>query len=718
MSLDKLLMSSRKDVTVNPIGALATQLGQVTASRSMSDEKLGGLAISTESMDSQDGQLVLNAAKSMEASILAIAQDLDISVEAHHVQAATIGGILATNPRTVLTTKLRNPKADASIIAASVVDGFSDRPISLEAYDERENRNAQMHSIIYNLLASRQDEFGETFFPTIMVNASEVGLVISVKMFYVYNDFKRSVTGALADYGRVNVIRAYADADVLKNEMTRAIPVLRTGGGADDNSAVFAPSAEVPAWNVEVGNGLTVTTSAIKVDQRIDVLGISQTNELLNSGLMGPSDNLDAYAKLKTVYLRVTDGTNTDVIPVSVEHLPGALYTYSVQGSSRRMVLSLDSDGIVLDETTRTATGEVPKVLTELSDHKVRVRVALAGSVILDKADGIVNRGSVSLVTMRNLAGQLVTNSVADGLADKLKTVEIAYYTYDMFRANSNIRQRGQLLDTQTSYQVVQVPYRSPISVIAPVMGVNQEDTSAVQTLITATGIRISNDGVTALQRAATNLRGYKAVALPNGELPELSDIGHFYVKPTYFSENINLEATVDSRVSHERLKDIRSSLVEKIRFYANEMYRTSEYQAAALVLTGNVGFKPTVIVGTDPVIANYLNSDGELRTLGEQFDIKVVSTLDIRVKGKIYVTFGVFDSNRNTSINPLNSGNMLYASEIVSNLNVARDGQTSNEVMVTPRYLHIWNLPVMTEMTVTGLPAVINKVAVHTKEV
>lgn len=718
MSLDKLLLASRKDVTINPIGDLAQQLGQITASRSMSDEKLGGLAISTESLDSQDGQLVVNAAKSMEASILSIAQDLNISVEAHHVEAATVGGILATNPRKVLTTKLRNPNGDASIIAASVVDGFNDRPFSLEAYDERENRNAQTHSIIYNLLASRQDEFGETFFPTIMVNAAEVGLVISVKMFYVYNDFKRSVTGALANYGRVNVIRAYADADVLKNEMTRAIPVLRTGGGADDNSDKFAPVAEVPAWSVEVGNGMSVTTGAVKVDQRIDVLGISQTNELLNSGLMGPSDNLDAFAKLKTIYLRISDGTDTDVIPVSVDHLPGALYTYSVQGSSRRMVLSLDSDGIVLDETTRTATGAVPKVLSELATHKARVQISLAGSVVLDKADGIVNRGSVALVTLRNLAGQLVTGGVAETLGDKLKTVEVAYYTYDMFRANSNIRQRGQLLDTQTSYQVIQVPYRSPISVIAPVMNVNQEDTSAVQTLVTVTGIRISNDGVTSLQRAAANLRGYKSVALPNGELPELSDIGHFYVKPTYFQEDVNLEATVDSRVSHERLKDIRSSLVEKIRFYANEMYRNSEYQAAALVLTGNVGFKPTVIVGTDPVIANYLNSDGELRTLGEQFDIKVVSTMDSRVKGKMYVTFGVFDSNRNTSINPLSSGNMLYASEIVSNLNVARDGQTSNETMVTPRYLHIWNLPVMTEMTVTGLPAVINKVTVHTKSV
>lgn len=302
-----------------------------------------------------------------------------------------------------------------------MVDGFSERPISLEAYDERDNRNAQLHSIIYNLLASRQDEFGEAFFPTVMVNAAEVGIVISVKLFYVYNDFKRSVTGALANYGRVNVIRAYADADVLKNEVTRAIPVRRIGGGADDNSDKFAPVAEVPVWDVSVGNGLTVTTSALKVDQRVDVLGLSQTNELLNSGLMGPTDALDAYAKLKTVYLRITDGADVDVIPVSVDHLPGAMFTYSAQGNSRRMVLSLDSDGIVLDETTRTATGDVPSILTELATHKARIQISLAGSVVLDKAEGIVNRGSVSLVTLRNLAGQHITGAAAVSLSDKLK---------------------------------------------------------------------------------------------------------------------------------------------------------------------------------------------------------------------------------------------------------------------------------------------------------
>ena len=717
MPADKLL-SGRKDISFNPIGDLAAQMGQITSARSMSDEKIGALAISAESIDSNDNQMLVNVVNNMETTIKTIVADFNLAVESHNVDAATMAGIFGTNPRGVLASKLKSVRSDVTSITANVVDGSIERPISMEAYDERENRNAQMFSIVYNLLASRQDEFGETFFPTIVINPAEVGVLISIKMFYVYNDFKRTVTGALADYGRMSVIRAYADADILKNELTRALPVLRDGGGSDDNSDKFAPVAEVPKWDVSLGTSVTVPTSAVKVDTRIDMIGISQTNELLNSGLMGPSDALDSFVKLESIYLKVGNGTDTDVIRVSVEHLPGSTYTYAPQGNSRRMILTLDSDGVVLDNTAKNADGSALAVLTELGTHKARVHVNVNGSVVLDKGEGIVSRGNVSLVALRNNAGQLVTGPAFDNLAATLATAEVAYYTYTAYRANSNIRQRGQLLDSQVEYRVVQVPYRSPIAVIAPTMAVSAEDTSALQTLITTTGIRISNEAVTSLLKAQAALAGYRGVALANGDLPELNDIGHYYVKPTYFSEAIDLADVVDSRASHEKIKDIRAALVEKIRFYANEMYRSSEYQAAAMVLTGNVGFKPTVIVGTDPVIENYLTADGDLRTLGESFDVKIVSSLDSRVKGKVFLSFGVFDSSRNASINPLNSGNMLYASELVTKLPISRDGQTSDELIVTPRFYHIWNLPVMTALTVTGLPEVTNKVTVNMRDV
>lgn len=718
MSVQKLL-AGKKFVNVDPISDLAGKISQISSSRSLNDEKIAQYAISTESLDNNEEQTLVNIYNNLESTIKTIAQDFGIAVEAHQLESASLAGIFATNPKTVLSSKPKSVGADIMVMSTGVADGFMERPqVSMEAYDERDNRNAQMYSIIYNLLASRQDDFGETFFPTIIVNPNEVGVTISVKLFYVYNDFKRSVTGALANYGRKSVIRAYADSDILKNELTRVVPVLRTGGGADDNSDKFVAVADVPAWSVALGNNITVTTGALKVDNKVDLIGISQTNELLNSGIMGPSDTLDTFIKLESVFVKVTDGTNTDFIRLNVENIPAATFTYAPQGNYRRMMLAMDSDGVVMDDKTVNVAGAAPAALPELATNKVRVQLSINGSVTLDKGDGSVSRGTLSLVTMRNAAGQLVTGAGFNTLAGKLASAEIVGYTLTSFRANSNIRQRGQLLDSQNEFRAIQVPYRSPMSVIMPAINSGNDDNSALQTLITTTGIRVSNEAVTSLLKAQVSLAGYNAVADVNGELPELSAIGHLYVKPVYFQEEINLATTVDSLKSHEKLKDIRAAIVEKIRFYANEMYRQSEYKAGASVLTGNIGFKPTVIVGTDPVIYNYIMADGDLRTLGESFDVKIVSTLDARVKGKIFISFGVFDAARNTSINPLNFGNMFYSPELTVVMPVSRDGQVSKELIVAPRFVHNVNLPIMTMLTIDGLPEVTSKVAVNFNQV
>lgn len=707
------LLSTTKVKTVDPVAALVEGLSTLSGTRSLTEPNIGKLSIATESLNDDNRTLLDNTANNMKALIENVLQDFSgsISLEAFQVEAGVIGGMLATNPRAILSSELKDISQSSSVIAPSVTDASMSRFIATEAYDERENRNAQVYTIMFNLLASRQDEFGETFFPTIVINPTEVGVMISMKLFYVFNDFKRSVKGALADYGRMNILRAYADHTVLQNELTKCIPVFRSGGGDDDNQISFV--SEVPSFTEAVSSSVTVTSGYLKTGIKVDLLGLSQTNELLNSGLMGPSDTLDAAIKLKEVVLKA----GADVFVLDVSSLPGSNFHYSVQGNSRRMVLDLDTDSLVLNKGLKTAAGAAPAVLTPLTAHDARVQLNITGSVILDKGTTTIQPGTVSLVTLRNTAGALVTDSNFTTLANALDTAEIIGYRLSVYRANSNIRQRGQLVDSQEEFRTLQVPYRSPIAVIAPVMGVNGEDTTALQTLITYVGIRTSNEAVTTLLNVNDRLASYNAVPNANGELPAMSDIGFNYVRPVYFSPTIDLSLTVDGLKSHERLADIRAALVEQIRYYATEMYRSSEYKAAADALTGNIGYKPTVIVGTDQVIYNYIQADGELTALGDKFDVKVVSTMDRRVKGKIFVTFGVFDGSRNTAINPLNFGNMLYSGEIPFNMAVSRDGQVSKELVVTPRFLHVANLPILTTMTVQGLPTIIGKATQYMTE-
>lgn len=715
MSVNKLL-KSRSLSNQGPVSVLVDKVAELTSSRQFNSEELGKGAIAVESLNDAEAQALASTYNGMESTLQSMVRDSKISLEAHNVEAGALAGMFATNPKAAMAAKLSaNPSA--SILPVTVPNASMER-FAMEAFDERENRNSQMYSIVYNMLASRQDEFGETFYPTIVVNPTEVGVTVSLKLFQVYNDFKRSISGSLANYGRKNLIRAYADAGILQNDLTRAVPVLRLAG-ADANADKFVDTTLVPSWTENVASSVSVPTGALKVDTRVDLLGLSQTNELLNNGLMGPSDSLDTYLKVDKLFVQVTDGTVTEVLQLSVGEIPSAVFTYAPQGNYRKMLLALDTTGVVLDDSTVSVTGAALASLPELATNSARVSLNVNGSVTLDKGDTIVNRGTLNLVALRNATGQLVTGAAFDSLAAKLETATVIGYTLVAYRANTNIRQRGQLLDTQIEYRVVPVPYRSPFAKIMPVSMQDGDDRIVLESLITTTGVSISNEAVTSLLRARTSLSAYRAVQDGNGELPEIGTLGGIYVNPTYFEENLDLANVVDSMKSHERLKDIRAAIVEKVRYYANEMYRRSEYKAAASVLTGNVGFKPTVIIGTDPVIYNYLQADGDMRLLGDTFDVKVVSTMDSRVRGKIFISFGIFDGSEHTGINPLTFGNMLWSPEILTTVNSAPDnGAIVKQLLVTPRYNHNWNLPVLTTLHIDGLPSVTGKVTINTHEV
>ena len=711
MSADKLI-GNRRSLMADPLHQLATKVADFFSSSAVSDKRIATLAIATENLGEAGTQTLTASYNNIESSLKAVAQEGKIAVESFQLEAATMAGMLATDPRLALEARFRSAPEGAVIMGSGVPDSRPERGYALEAYDERDNRNSQLHSVIFNLLAPKQDEFGETLFPTIIVSPNEQGVTLAMKLFYVFNDFKRSTSGALANYGRKNIIRAYADTKILKNDLTKGVPVLRDGG-ADDNSDKFVDVADVPAWTEDLGSSISVTTGALKVDQKVDLIGISQTNELLASGVMGPTDSLDTFLRLKTIYIKVVDGANTDVIALDVSALPGSTYTFAPQGNYRRMILALDTDSLVLSPDTTKINGQPLTALTELATHKARVQLTINGSASLDKGDGIVNGGQLELVALRNAADALVTNGTFTALAAKLASAEVLGYVTEFYRANSNLRQRGQLVDTQTEYRVIPVNFRSPLSILAPTSRDAADDSSALQTLIMTTGIRISNEAVNAVNRFLTQLKGYKAVADTAGNLPEMTAIGHYLVKPVYFEETVELDKTVNTLRSADKFKDIRASLLEKIRYYATEMFRTSEYGAALQVMSGNTAQKPTVIVATDPLLHNYLIQDGDIRTLGENFEVKIVSTLADGMAGKIVVTFGVFDQTRNTAVNPLNFGNMLYSPEVVVNLPISRDGQTSKELMVSPRFAHYVNLPVATLLNVSGLPKVLNKTAI-----
>ena len=694
------------------------------------------LAISTEGMSDVERQSLINTAMEIRTTVESVAADLGFEDLTDAQKASAVyGGLIAADPQAFLNSKIKQPaSSDSSVTVVNntgVLDAYDQRTISVEAYDERENKEASIYSVTYNMQAPRQDDFGEAFFPTVACSPDEVGFGVHVELTMVYSDLQKKTTGKIYDFKKKNILRAIADPDILHDELTRLIPVYRsTGSGANTDNFVDVSLMGMAATNI-VRDGKTETdlTTYLKPGARFDLLGISQTDALLAKGTMDETDTIDPGVVLENIAIQtVGTGGAPAVFKFPVEDLPSANFVYSAQGNYRKMVLNFQTTSILIEEgKTKLADGNVAtstntglNTFTPTQIASFRLRVVMTGELDIETGETVVWANEVSIDSARDPNGELVDLTTGDGaqLVSEFNAGTdglITGYTLKAFATNANRRNRGQILDVTRYTTLYNIPVRNSITAIHPVSGRYDNDTSDLAALISATRVRASNAAVETLIRAGDVLKSYTSagtVALDaNGNPPEILGTGRFLVQPTYYEQSIDMSSVVDSLRSAKRAEDIQHALVNYIRDYAYQMYRDSEYKAAYEAMHGGVNKIPTVIVGTDPVIGRYLTVTGDSRTLGNGFDMKVVTTLNKNMKGKIFITFGVYDGTRNQKPNVLNFGNMGWCPEIPVVLPISRGGQVSKELAVSPRFLHCVHLPILTKLTVTNIQTVLGKV-------
>ena len=625
------------------------------------------------------------------------------------IAAAVLAGDVGAYLRAPVTHSVPSTES-LRVIGFGAGDNFSERMRpALEAYDEKENRNAVVYSVAYNMQAARQDEFGEAFFPTVVVTPDQVGFAVNIQLVEVYNEVRRNISGELNNFGRRNIIQAVIDPTILRNDQTKIVPVYR-----DESKDRFVPSSLVTPYDVDL-DGQPVTTAPLAMGKSLSLLGISQTDALLETGILDSTDAIDSSVVLNAMYLRVPGATPDDdeVFKFGVSRLPYSVFNYAPQGNYRAMQLNFDSKMLLIDKATPTVDGSASVLLkTAISDKKLAVRlgVKVSGSVNLELGDTNLFASEVVVVRVTTEDGvQLAsTDPLFAAVVDVLKGATMIGYDLDAQRTNSNRRQRGQLLNTNMYTQLYSVPLRSPISIPRPLTAGDQTDASDLAALITTTHIRASNEAVGELIRVAGVLRDFVKNNDIVGDDPEILGVARRLLKPIYEYKDLDVASIIDSRTSHERAEDTQAVLVNVLRDMAYRMYRDSGYKAAADALAGGVAVTPTVIIGTDPVIARYLTITGDLRTLGNGFNVKLVTTLDKRMAGKIYMTFGVFGEGTEGVVHPLHFGNMAWKPELTLVLPLHRNGQTSKELTVQPSFTHITNLPILAELDISGIPDVV----------
>jgi hypothetical protein len=702
------------------VGALRQEMnhsGAAFASRQISQA-----AISMEAIDSSLTRELNDSLEGLNASLESILKEHGM----HDLTAAQRNAGLAAMALTgdmagFLHAGIKHDQVSTESMKF-IVPGGEDRMFdrikpALEAYDEKENKNAVVYSVAYNLQAARQDEFGEAFFPTVVVTPDQVGYTVSIRLIEVYNEPKRPISGAPSqNFGRRNIVQAVIDPTILRNDQTKIVPVYRT-----ESEGYFVTNAQVAPYAVQLTDNTQITTAPLAVGQKFSLLGLSQTEALLETGILDITDAIDTQLALDAVYVQFTGtvgGTpTTEVVKFNTRQLPLAVFNYAPQNVYRQMNLQFKTETLLINANTTLADGGASQLLAPLvsGNYEARFGFSMFGSVNLELGDTEINTSSVGLTSIKNSSDVALGLGSGTGatLAAIFTGATVIGYDLDARRTNSNRRQRGQLLNTNFYNQIYTVPLLAPITIPRPMQVGDANDSSDLAALITATRIRTSNAAVDELLRIqdllAETTSALNTTATPNSaaDTPEILGVSRFIVQPAYIEKNLEIDSSTDSLSAHQRAADIQATLVNCLRDIAYTLYVQSGYKAASDALAGGVGPVPTVIIGTDPYIARYLMVTGDLRTLGGQFDVKIVSTLNERMAGKIVMSFGDESSAKAGTPNPLHFGNMAWKPEVTVVLPMIRNGAQSKELTVQPSFLHICNLPVLGVINVSGISAI-----------
>jgi len=655
-----------------------------------------GLSFGLESREGASQEEILEAQKR-----------LDVALDAGAMAAMAAGA-----PEAYANAGYHNgPAAEKGVtvvdtLAGDGVVGMDYRgTVAMEAFNERELRDHLPFSILFNIFASRQDDFSEMFFPTTVVPPDQAGLDVTVARMQVFNEVRHSSTGNKIDFGKRNLIDAAVDHTILADEHTRLIPVVQQDGS---NADKFVDAAVLAPFTFRLAQH-DVPTSALKLDQTVDLLGISQFQPLLGAGVIDHSDDVDRRVALDEVFLQA--GANGKAIAFQVNRLARTQFNKTVEGNNQVLGLQFTSQDLVIDKDTKAADGSTVAAFATIAggEYTVRLSVMMGGEFNIEMGNVNVFGSKVGVASVQDKNGNVIPTGSGAGatIVADLAALGIVGYTLRANRSNANKRTRGHLLDTVFETQRYTIPLGSPLSITSPVSGDGGRDAADQKALIAAARMRNSNNAVTAIFAIADQLREVtKGPKLPAGAQTGVGGLGRYLVDSFFEEHDLDLVQSINSIKSQDRAQDISSVLVSAIRDIAYRMYQQTKIQPAIDALTGVAGEAPILLVGTDQILIRHLLVNGDSRTFGTVFDKAVVkASTDRRMYGKIVISMTRSGAE---GPDPLTFGTHGWMSELIATMPISRNGQTSKEATVQPRTLHINNLPVLAIITVKGLTKVL----------
>lgn len=685
------------------------------------------IAIADTSVIDDIGAAIVEASATPEEGEAIIADLTPAQVDAAVISASAFGGqAKALENYRVAAQYVSRPQAEqddwsrTSVVSPATGFGYTETSMyAAEAYDARNLTAFVGDTVTFNLHAARQRDFGEAFYPTITLTPDQTGLDLTIRRTMILNAKRHEYNGTFTDFNRRNIIDSLMDHTVLADGSTDIVPNYLDGDVK--NNALFGAGLTPEAYTF--AEGVTIKTAPLRPNTEISLVGIGQNVAINAGGQLNQTDAIDQAVWLKSLVFNLgASAASSDNFEFDVSGLADTMFLKGPGGNRQRISLNFFTEDIVLNAKTANYDKAVSPALAFMQVapyNQLQVRLSIQANANLDIETGRCNltSGTVGISSVLEPDGasgmKTVTNdTVLNEIKTKLLGVDqVVGYRVKATYSNVNRRNAGIFINVFEERTLYVVPLGAPITLQTPLTGTRTNADMAAP--IAAARARNENNAVTQLLKFYEQLNAIKPLLSYGNrrcKSPRIEGIGHTVVYP--FVDNVKVDLTRNTQgiKSSERQADIAATLTNTIRDLSYNMWIKSGWQAAAETIGANV-VKPTLIIGTDPEIERHLMDVGDTRLAGIYFTYKVVSTLDLRMRGKIVLAFQVPSTGR---ANPLAFGCMAYIPELVTTLQQPREGATSRETMVQPRTLHVNTCPIMGMIEVTGIrPAVTGTLSV-----
>lgn len=642
-----------------------------------------------------------------------------VELQPHQIDAGAIVAGASGNTLRYVQAQMKPRAYEGTAYATgleSIWDGASldMSEISKESFDEKELNQFINYSIVFNVMASRQDDFNAAFFKPLTTTPDEVGYRVTVRLEQVWNGAEHdpSKAGDTA-FNYRNLVDALVHPEVLEDNATDVIPaVLEFENGAKTNKdEFFTIDGELDPVEVKLED-VTVKTAPLKIGRPHNLLKLSSIPELIANGLMNEKDSLDSRVALSAVYFKTADNK---AIKFVTKDLPYTQFYKTPEGHFRSMALNYDGR-FLLSKAVKTTKGEdLPADLKALQDagYDVYLRVRVNGSIRVDSAN-------IDLTAPELYVAEVFKDGVSVSLDDatlkpllaKLKfgedapALKVAGYDIEARRTNYNLRTRGRLIDSNEFAEQFVIPLRSPISIIKPIVGGDKANPD-IKALINAARIQANNDGVktilnyAALLKSVVTREGYTYMA----DRESIPGIGRHFIQPCYIEEDLHLPDLVNSVSSANRLADIQGGISTKVNEILGRVFAITNYQAVVEQMTGGSIGNITAVIGTDQRLPQYFAIQGDERLFQGRVKHKVVATSNKHMRGKVVMT--VTRDGASEGPDPFSFGSFLWTPELMVSAQRTLGASTFQQHLIHPRYAHVVNLPIVVVLNITGIEEV-----------